>query len=155
MWKNVFDFEKQTVEVNNLEKDLYDAQLINKKVLASSSDNKRESFREKMAEVITKSDQDFIELKELLKCAKEIYRRCMQFDSFTPKKGKVEDAKLEEFFSICYPFCDNFKNIWKKAQVKIQIKQAKEKRDKYVKKESIQNVEIKKKSAFSFKNSCR
>ena len=60
--------------------------------------------------------------------------RCRQFFSLAPKKGKVEDAEQEEFFSIWYPFCDNYKNIWKKEQVRIQKEQAKEERNKYMKK---------------------
>ena len=57
--------------------------------------------------------------------------RWRQYFSLAPKKGKVEDAEQEEFFSIWYPFCDNYKNIWKKEQVRIQEEQAKEERDKY------------------------
>ena len=64
-----------------------------------------------MAEVIAKSEQDFKELKELLEECTKSFLECMRFYKFTPKKGKVEDAKPEEFFSIWYPFCDDYKNI--------------------------------------------
>ena len=70
-----------------------------------------------MSEVIAKSEQDFKELKELLEECTKSFLECMRFYKFTPKKGKVEDAKPEEFFSIWYPFCDDYKNIWKKEQV--------------------------------------
>jgi formin 2 len=70
-----------------------------------------------MEEVIAKSEQDYKELKELLEECTKSFVECMKFYKFTPKKGKVEDAKPEEFFSIWYPFCDDYKNIWKKEQV--------------------------------------
>ncbi len=70
-----------------------------------------------MSEVIAKSEQDFKELKELLEECKKGFISCMLFYKFAPKKGKLEDAKPEEFFSIWYPFCDDYKNIWKKEQV--------------------------------------
>ena len=70
-----------------------------------------------MSEVIGKSEQDFKELKELLEECKKGFISCMLFYKFAPKKGKLEDAKPEEFFSIWYPFCDDYKNIWKKEQV--------------------------------------
>jgi hypothetical protein len=70
-----------------------------------------------MSEVIAKSEKDFKELKELLEECKKGFISCMLFYKFAPKKGKLEDAKPEEFFSIWYPFCDDYKNIWKKEQV--------------------------------------
>ena len=41
----------------------------------------------------------------------------MKFYKFIPKKGKLEDAKPEDFFCLWYPFCDDYKNLWKKEQV--------------------------------------
>ena len=43
------DFETQTVEVNKLEKDLKDVKRITEKVLAASSEDKREPFGEKVS----------------------------------------------------------------------------------------------------------
>jgi formin 2 len=70
-----------------------------------------------MTEMIAKSEDDYKELKELLEECTKSFVECMKFYKFSPKKGKVEDAKPEEFFSIWYPFCDDYKNIWKKEQV--------------------------------------
>merc|ERR1711935_1111108 len=51
----------------------------------------------------------------------------------------------EDFFSPWYPFCDDYKKIWKKEQVKIQKELLKQERQKHkTKKESLKNVEIKK-----------
>jgi formin 2 len=74
-----------------------------------------------MAEIIGKSEQDFKELKELLEECTKGFVDCMKFYKFTPKKGKVEDAKPEEFFSIWHPFCEDYKNIWKKEQVIVRL----------------------------------
>ena len=41
---------------------------------------------------------------------------CMAFYKWTPKKGKMEDAKPEDFFVNFHLFCDDYKNIWKKEQ---------------------------------------
>ena len=72
----------------------------------------------KMAEILDKSEKDFKEVKDLLEECTKGFIACMKFYKFTPKKGKVEDAKPEEFFSIWFPFCEDFKNIWKKEQVR-------------------------------------
>jgi len=71
-----------------------------------------------MAEVIAQSEKDFKELKELLEECSKGFLNCMKFYKFMPKKGKLEDAKPNEFFSIWYPFCEDYKNIWKKEQVR-------------------------------------
>ena len=71
-----------------------------------------------MQEIIGKSEKDFKELKDLLEECTKGFIACMRFYKFTPKKGKVEDTKPEEFFSIWYPFCEDYKNIWKKEQVR-------------------------------------
>ena len=42
----------------------------------------------------------------------------MIFFKFMPKKGKLEDAKPEDFFVIWFPFTEDCKNLWKKEQVR-------------------------------------
>jgi len=69
----------------------------------------------------------------------------MKFYKFMPKKGKIEEAKPADFFCLWYPFCNDYKNLWKKEQVRIQKDLLKEERQRHKKKkESLQNVEIKK-----------
>jgi len=71
-----------------------------------------------MTEVLAQSESSHRELAELLEETKKGFIDCMVFYKFTPKKGKLEDAKPEDFFSIWYPFCDDYKNTWKKEQVR-------------------------------------
>ena len=68
------------------------------------------------------------------------------------KKGKLENATPEEFFSIFYPFCLDYKNLWKKEQVRIQKDLLKKERLlMQKKKESLKNVDIKKTPATGLK----
>merc|ERR1712025_7577 len=62
-------------------------------------------------------------------CSKK-FIDCMKFYKFTPKKGKLEDVKPVDFFSVWYTFCEDYKNIWKKEQVRIQAELVKEERRK-------------------------
>merc|ERR1719290_381758 len=78
----------------------------------------------------------------------------MKFYKFVPKKGKLEDAKPEDFFCLWYPFCEDYKNLWKKEQVRIQKEILKIERQKLkMKKESLrENVEVKKTPAGGLKD---
>ena len=77
---------------------------------------------------------------------------CKNFYKFVPKKGKLEDATPEEFFSNWYPFCLDYKNFWKKEQVRIQKEMIKKERLlMQKKKESLKNVDIKKTPATGLK----
>ena len=47
---------------------------------------------------------------------------------FSVKKGKVEDTKPQDFFEVWFIFCEDFKHVWKKEQLRIQADLLKQER---------------------------
>jgi len=142
---NHIDFDIQKVECDKLVNELDRVKKSTKKIVEESDETHKEPFQTKMNEFLGKADVELKDLSELLSDCKKKFFDCMKFYKWTPKKGKLEDAKPEDFFSIWYPFCDDYKNYWKKEQAKVQKEMLKEERQKHrEKKESLQNVELKK-----------
>ena len=94
------------------------------------------------------------DLRELVEDCAVKFLDCMRFYNFVPKKGKLENATPEDFFCIWYPFCSDYKNLWKKEQVRIQKQVLKEERLLLKKKkESLkEGVEVKKTPAGGLKD---
>ena len=70
-----------------------------------------------MTEFLESAEVQLKELCDLVEDCSTKFVDCMKFYKFVPKKGKLEDAKPEDFFCLWYPFCDDYKNLWKKEQV--------------------------------------
>lgn len=139
------DFETQRGECAKVKKELDKARNNTEKIFDKSPEDLKEPFNSKMKLFLESADSQLKELGDLLEDCVKKFKYCMYFYKFTPKVGKVEDAKPEDFFSLWYPFCDDYKKIWKKEQVKIQKELLKEERQKHkTKKDSLKNVEIKK-----------
>merc|ERR1712226_164751 len=86
-------------------------------------------------------------------CSKRFFD-CLSFYKFTPKKGRLEEVKPVDFFSFWYIFCEDYKNMWKKEQVRIQAEIVKEERRKQkMKKDSLKaEVEVKRTSVGGIKD---
>jgi len=142
---NHIDFDTQKVECDKLGADLDRVKKSTAKIVSESDETHKEPFQTKMNEFLEKADVDLKDLCDLLNDCKKKFFECMKFYKWTPKKGKLDDAKPEDFFSIWHPFCSDYKNMWKKEQAKVQKEMLKEERQKHrEKKESLQNVEVKK-----------
>ena len=98
--------------------------------------------------------KDLKDLRDLVEDCAVKFIDCMRFYNFVPKKGKLENATPEDFFCIWYPFCSDYKNLWKKEQVRIQKELLKEERRQLQKKkESLkEGVEVKKTPAGGLKD---
>lgn len=139
------DFETQKNECEKIMKELEIVKNTSKKIVEKSSEETKEPFQTKMSEFLEKADGELKNLTDLLEDCVSKFIECMRFYKFAPKKGKLEDAKPEDFFVIWYPFCSDYKNYWKKEQARVQKELLKEERQRHQKKkESLQNVEIKK-----------
>ena len=105
-----------------------------------------------MTEFIAGAEGTLKELTELVEECSSKFIECMKFYKFVPKMGKLEDAKPEDFFCFWSPFCYDYKNLWKKEQLRIQKETLiKERLLLKKKKESLQNVEVKKTPAGGLK----
>ena len=146
------DFDTQRADCEKVSKELDKVKNKTKKVFENSPKELQEPFVSCMTEFIEGAEKQLKELKDLVEeCAVKFFD-CKKFYNFVPKKGKLEDATPEDFFSNWYPFCLDYKNFWKKEQVRIQKEMLKKERLlMQKKKESLKNVDIKKTPATGLK----
>jgi len=147
------DFDSQRAEADKIKKDLDDVGKRMDRILQKTPDELKEPFKTKMEEFITKAESEHKELMELLEECINKFRECMMFYKWTPKKGKLEDAKPEDFFSPWHLFCEDYKTLWKKEQIRIQKEMIKEERLKHQKtKDDMKNVSKKSTSSGGLKD---
>jgi len=148
------DFETERLQCDKVRKELEKAKRNTLKVFNNSPEELKEPFNTKMTEFLESAEVQLKELCDLVEDCSTKFMDCMKFYKFVPKKGKLEDAKPEDFFCLWYPFCDDYKNLWKKEQVRIQKDLLKIERQKLkMKKESLrENVEVKKTPAGGLKD---
>jgi len=147
------DFETERQQCEKVRRELEKARNNTQKVFDNSPEELKEPFYKKMTEFLEKAEVQLKDLCDLVEDCSNKFLDCMRFYKFVPKKGSLEDAKPEDFFCLWYPFCDDYKNLWKKEQVRIQKDLLKIERQKMkMKKESLQNVEVKKTPAGGLKD---
>ncbi len=120
------DFAQQREEVDRLRRELEaiakdrDAVLgdeEDREAPSPSSSDHLEPFRQKTAEFLRGADAGLAELSELVEESGRKFGRAVRFYQFRPAAGSSgEDPK--EFFSVWHPFCRDFKDLWKREQVK-------------------------------------
>jgi len=148
------DFEAERGECKRLQKELDMVKRNVDKIFKESPDDLKEPFNSRMGEFVEKAAASVTELtNHVEECARK-FVECMRFYKFTPKKGKLEDVKPADFFSVWYLFCEDYKNTWKKEQVRIQAELVKEERRKQkMKKDSLKaEVEVKRTSVGGIKD---
>jgi len=147
------DFEAERGECKKLLNELNAVKSKVKKIVTETSEDLKEPFKTKIEKFIDKADVEVKELNEHVEVCAKKFVDCMRFYKFTPKKGKLEDVKPADFFNLWYLFCEDYKNIWKKEQVRIQADLVKEerKKQKEMKDSLTVDVEVKKTSAGGIK----
>merc|ERR1719369_2150799 len=147
------DFEAERGECRRLQNELNAVKKKIIKIANESSEEIREPFNQKMSDFVEKAEHELQELTELVEISAKKFLNCMRFYKFMPKKGKLEDVKPADFFGIWHVFCGDYKNIWKKEQVRIHTELVKEERKrKRVKKDELKvEVEVRKTSTGGIK----
>ena len=111
------DFEVEKVTCAALSKEVQEVRKRVEAITAKAAEEIKEPFCSLMNEFLELADREASKImKEVEACASQFIDAIKMF-KFVPKKGKVEDAKPEEFFSIWYSFAGDYKNIWKREQV--------------------------------------
>ena len=114
--KNV-DFEQERATCNVFLKEVIEMKKKVEMVTASASEDIKEPFHAEMTQFLASASTSAKEISAQVKESGAKFVECMSTYSFKPKKGKLDDAKPEEFFSAWHLFAEDFKNIWKKEQV--------------------------------------
>ena len=91
------------------------------KVVKESEANYLEPFQEKMNKFIDEANDNIKELNSLIKECSRKFILTMKFFRFKPKDGsRVETAQPKDFFCTWSPFCQDYKNLWKREQLLIE-----------------------------------
>jgi formin 2 len=116
------DFDGLRSECEKLQKDLDEIGSARDRVVESDDKEHLEPFKEKMEVFLDNSSGSLKELNDQVDdCAKK-FVRTMQFFQFTPKElGKpLSEVQPKDFFAPWYPFCQDYKNLWKREQILIE-----------------------------------
>lgn len=80
-----------------------------------------ELFGAKMKVFLDKAVEQVYELCYQIEAVMDKFVKTMKFYQFVPKdNSKLEEVQPKDFFCIWYPFCEDYKNIWKREQLKIE-----------------------------------
>ena len=75
-------------------------------------------------------------LSQLIGDCSKTFVNTMKFYRFQPKDGKLENAQPKDFFCLWLPFCQDYKNSWKREQMRIEKEILQQERLKYKRKTS-------------------
>ena len=115
------DLEAEKAECKKLKEDLTKVKNLSAKVDRTVAAELLEPFSSKMKIFLMKADEESKDLERSVEESSKKFVECLKFYNFTPKSGKIEDVKPGEFLQPWYSFAEDFKNLWKKEQEKIEI----------------------------------
>lgn len=91
------------------------------KIIANSTPENLQPFKDKMEAFLEKSQtQHETECENLEECHK-LFMATMKGYLFKPKGGTLETFAPSGFFELWLPFCADFKDIYKKEVIRMQM----------------------------------
>ena len=126
------NFDELRTECDKLKSDLDDIGKARDKVVesADSDPDHLEPFREKMEQFLEKASGSLKDLNTQVDDYGKKFVRTMQFYQYSAKEaGKpLKEVQPKEFFAFWYPFCQDYKNLWKREQIVIEKEMLKQER---------------------------
>lgn len=139
----LFNFDDVTNDLKKLRSQVTSCEAKVAKVLELSDEEHKQPFQEKMEEFLKKANTEHKEQEDHLEETRQKFLEMKLFYSWNPKiQNQSEWPK--EFFTPWVPFCNDFKNLWKKElqrKIKEDIELAK-KRVQEMKKEKRANIKV-------------
>jgi len=114
------DFDAERTECKNLLQKLNLVRNHVEKISNSCQDDMKEPFHRKMVKFLDTAQSQLTNLETCIESNAEKYVEMLRFFKYTPRKGKLEDTKPSDFFDVWFLFCEDFKHVWKKEQLRIQ-----------------------------------
>lgn len=127
------NFDEQKAEGDKLKNQLAQIERARDKVIAESDPEHLEPFQEKMNAFLEKASVELKELQDSIEGCYKKFVRTMAYYQFKAKTGKQEDLQPKDFFFYWHPFCEDYKNYWKREQILIEKEIEKEQRMKHKK----------------------
>ncbi|XP_048524534.1 formin-2 isoform X2 [Dendroctonus ponderosae] len=136
------DFDAMKTELNQLKSKLNECAKRTEKIIANSTPDNLQPFKDKMETFLEKSRIQYdVEYEKLDECHK-VFIATMKVYLFKPKSGPLEAVTPANFFEMWLPFCLDFKDIYKKELMRMHVARTKElKRKEYHKANSIKERE--------------
>ncbi|KAI4500520.1 hypothetical protein M0802_004482 [Mischocyttarus mexicanus] len=113
------NFDDITKELQRLNEQLKACQQKYDAVIESDPPNAR-VFRENMNTFFTSATTELENENKALVKARKKFKTVMQFYQFVPKGATLDTADPNQFFSLWFNFCHDFKDIWKKEQQRLK-----------------------------------
>ncbi|XP_043488934.1 formin-2-like [Polistes fuscatus] len=145
---STINFEDITKELQRLDDQLKACQQKYNAVIESNPPNAR-VFQENMNTFFTSATTELENENKALVKAKKKFKSVMQFYQFVPKNATLDTADPNQFFSLWFNFCHDFKDIWKKEQQR--LKKEKMEQEIWKRLESKRNVKRNKLHPFGLK----
>jgi len=122
------DFDAERSECKNLLQKLNLVRNHLEKISTSCPIDQKEPFHKKMVLFLDTAQSQLKNLEGCIESNAAKFVEMLKFFKYTPKKGKVEDTKPQDFFEVWFTFCEDFKHVWKKEQLRIQADLLKQER---------------------------
>ncbi|CAH1110622.1 unnamed protein product [Psylliodes chrysocephalus] len=114
------NFDDLRTDLRKLQKQLEGCECKSRKILETSTVENVQPFKDKMTAFLEQSKKQMAtEWENLEECHKQ-FIATMKFYLFKPKKGPLETFSPDLFFELWLPFCDDFKNIFKKELIRLE-----------------------------------
>lgn len=123
------NFDDARADVRKIGVELAAVRRATDKVTAEGEPEHREPFAEKMAAFLVYADQALAEMLELVAECSNKFVQTLIFYQFKPKPGEtLTSTQPKDYFCLWVLFCQDYKNLWKKEQLRIEKDLIKEER---------------------------
>ncbi|TRY63309.1 hypothetical protein TCAL_13592 [Tigriopus californicus] len=115
------NFDEQREECKKLRQQMGIVQSARDVVVENTDEDHLEPFKEKMDKFLHQAEGQLKDLDELVSECSKRFVRTMQYYQFSPKDTKnLDEVQPKDFFTFWHPFCEDYKNLWKREQVRIE-----------------------------------
>jgi hypothetical protein len=112
------DFEVEKAACAALLREVEETKRRVTEITGKAAEAVKEPFHGLMTKFLESADKQAKEITAQVDDCANKFVECMKKFNFRPKKGRVEEAKPEEFFDPWHLFADDYKDVWKREQVR-------------------------------------